>query len=87
MTRRSSTPAHAEAGSIAFGSVHHGAGNEHSSAADKISDTRKRAIASAAAFDKGFETYLMRQARLPPAGMTAFDPRLTPAWAGVKLPG
>ena len=87
MARRSSTPDHAEAGSIAFGSVHHGAGNEHSSAADKISDTRKRAVASAAAFDNGFEAYLIRQARLPPAGMTAFDPRLTPAWAGVKLPG
>ena len=29
---------------------------------------------------------LNRQARLPPAGATGFDPRLSPAWAGVKLP-
>lgn len=30
---------------------------------------------------------LDRQARLPPSGATGFDPRLTPAWAGLKLPG
>jgi hypothetical protein len=29
---------------------------------------------------------LNAQARLPPSGPTAFDPRLTPAWAGLKLP-
>ncbi len=28
-----------------------------------------------------------QQARLPPSGATGFDPRLTPAWSGVKLPG
>ena len=31
--------------------------------------------------------YFFRQSRLPPAGGTGFDPRLTPAWAGVKIPG
>jgi len=29
---------------------------------------------------------LDRQARLPPSGPTAFDPLLTPAWAGLKIP-
>jgi hypothetical protein len=32
------------------------------------------------------DDYFTRQARLPPAGGAAFDPRLTPAWAGVKIP-
>jgi hypothetical protein len=32
------------------------------------------------------EDYLNRQARLPPRGATGFDPRLSPAWAGLKLP-
>jgi len=36
--------------------------------------------------DHAIQDFFMRQARLPPAGGTAFDPRLTPAWAGVKLP-
>ncbi len=37
-------------------------------------------------FDRAIQDFFMRQARLPPAGGMAFDPRLTPAWAGVKLP-
>jgi len=32
-----------------------------------------------------FEDYVARQARLPPAGGGAFDPRLTPVWFGQKL--
>jgi hypothetical protein len=32
------------------------------------------------------EDLLSRQARLPPSGATAFDPRLTPAWPGLQLP-
>ncbi len=32
-----------------------------------------------------FEDYFARQARLPPAGGGAFDPRLTPVWFGQKL--
>jgi len=32
------------------------------------------------------EDLLTRQARLPPSGATAFDPRLTPAWPGLQLP-
>ncbi len=35
---------------------------------------------------RDLENLLARQARLPPRGMTGFDPRLTPAWAGLKLP-
>ena len=37
-------------------------------------------------FEHALDNYFNRQARLPPSGVTAFDPRLTPAWAGVKLP-
>ena len=32
------------------------------------------------------EDLLTRQARLPPSGATAFDPRVTPAWPGLQLP-
>lgn len=35
---------------------------------------------------RALDDYFNRQARLPPSGATAFDPRLTPAWAGLKLP-
>jgi hypothetical protein len=31
------------------------------------------------------DDYFSRQARLPPAGGGAFDPRLTPVWLGQKL--
>jgi hypothetical protein len=31
--------------------------------------------------------YFDQQARLPPSAGAAFDPRLTPAWSGLKLPG
>jgi hypothetical protein len=33
------------------------------------------------------EDLLNRQARLPPSCATAFDPRLSPAWPGLKMPG
>ncbi len=36
---------------------------------------------------QALRTYFFRQSRLPPAGGTGFDPRLTPSWAGVKIPG
>jgi hypothetical protein len=36
---------------------------------------------------QAMEDYFFRQSRLPPSGATAFDPGLTPAWAGMKLPG
>jgi hypothetical protein len=32
------------------------------------------------------DDYFLRQTRLPPSGATGFDPRLTPVWAGLKLP-
>jgi hypothetical protein len=32
------------------------------------------------------EELLGHQARLPPSGATAFDPRVTPAWPGLQLP-
>ncbi len=39
------------------------------------------------ALELALNDYFFRQSRLPPSGTTAFDPRLTPAWAGLKLPG
>jgi hypothetical protein len=36
-------------------------------------------------FARRLDDVLSRQARLPPSGATGFDPRLTPAWAGLKL--
>ncbi len=39
------------------------------------------------ALEQALNDYFSRQSRLPPSGTTAFDPRLTPAWAGLKLPG
>lgn len=35
---------------------------------------------------RAIETYFANQARLPPAEMTGFDPRLSPAWAGLQIP-
>jgi hypothetical protein len=39
------------------------------------------------ALERALSEVFRRQSRLPPAGVTAFDPRLTPAWPGLKLPG
>ncbi|MDD2705096.1 MAG: hypothetical protein PHU07_07170 [Acidocella sp.] len=51
--------------------------------------TSVRPMPEPAQFDIGqaLEEYFFQQSRMPPAGTTAFDPRLTPAWAGLKLPG
>jgi hypothetical protein len=37
--------------------------------------------------ERAMQDYFFQQSRRPPAGGAAFDPRLTPAWAGIKLPG
>lgn len=42
---------------------------------------------SAMRLDRAIDDYLARQSRLPPSGMTGFDPRLSPAWAGLQIPG
>lgn len=42
--------------------------------------------ASPFATKQALDDYFFRQTRLPPIGATAFDQRLTPAWAGLKLP-
>lgn len=39
------------------------------------------------AFERMITAFFDGQARLPPNGATGFDPRLSPAWAGMKLPG
>jgi hypothetical protein len=31
--------------------------------------------------------YIVRHARMPPSGMSGYDPRLTPAWAGLQISG
>lgn len=36
---------------------------------------------------QALRSYFFRQSRLPPSGGTGFDPRLTPLWAGIKIPG
>ena len=45
-----------------------------------------RGGASGTDFDDVLEEYFFRQSRLAPSGGTAFDPRLSPLWAGLKLP-
>ncbi len=37
-------------------------------------------------FSDALDDYFFRQSRLPPIRGTAFDPRLTPLWAGMKIP-
>ncbi len=55
--------------------------------------TPKQKIAQTGQFDTigrefgdALDDYFFRQSRLPPVRGTAFDPRLTPLWAGMKLP-
>ena len=36
--------------------------------------------------DRVLSDFFDRQSRLPPSGATGFDPRLSPAWPGLKLP-
>ncbi|MBU6419052.1 MAG: hypothetical protein KGQ79_04915 [Proteobacteria bacterium] len=43
--------------------------------------------ASGMDFGDALEEYFFRQSRLAPSGGAAFDPRLSPLWAGLKLPG
>ena len=38
-------------------------------------------------FARALESYFFRQSRLPPTGGAAFNPYLSPLWAGLKLPG
>ncbi|MDE1907496.1 MAG: hypothetical protein KGH75_13710 [Rhodospirillales bacterium] len=45
-----------------------------------------RGGALGADFDDVLEEYFFRHSRLAPSGGTAFDPRLSPLWAGLKLP-
>lgn len=47
-----------------------------------VQDPHKRV----ADMSRAINDYFVHQARLPPSGAMAFDPRLTPAWAGLKLP-
>ena len=36
---------------------------------------------------RAVENFFAEQVRLPPSGFGGFDPRLTPAWAGLQIPG
>jgi hypothetical protein len=38
-------------------------------------------------FTRALQNYCSRQSHLPPTGSTAFNPYLSPAWAGLKIPG
>ena len=66
------------------------AANPHpldNAAALTTAPTLREHEAPRADFEQALEGYFFRQSRLPPTGTTAFDPRLTPVWAGLKLPG
>lgn len=51
-----------------------------------VSDVESRSEISDQSISQALNEFFMHQARLPPSGGSAFDPRLTPVWAGVKLP-
>lgn len=36
---------------------------------------------------EALRAYFFRQSRMPPSSMTGFDPRVSPAWAGLQMPG
>lgn len=38
-------------------------------------------------FSDALDQYFSRQMRVPPSGMTGYDPRLSPSWAGLQIPG
>jgi len=57
------------------------AGAEAPAAARDSTVARQRDVAQA------LEGYFERQARLPPSSGAGFDPRLSPAWAGLQIPG
>jgi hypothetical protein len=48
-------------------------------------DDRMKFNATPAQVKDTLDQILMQQARRPPAGPTSFNPRLTPAWAGLKI--
>ncbi|WP_297369535.1 hypothetical protein [Acidocella sp.] len=39
------------------------------------------------AFEQALDEYFLRLSRMPPAAAAAFDPRLSPRWVGLNLPG
>jgi len=57
------------------------AGAEPPAAARDSAAARQRDVARA------LESYFERQARLPPSSGAGFDPMLSPAWAGLQIPG
>ncbi|WP_284258302.1 hypothetical protein [Acidocella aquatica] len=62
------------------------AGSSDIAAGYSPSGMRQDARESLVDISRAVNGYFMHQARLPPSGALAFDPRLTPAWAGLKLP-
>ena len=42
---------------------------------------------ASAHIERALEDYFFRQSRLPPVGAAAFNPLLSPVWAGLKIPG
>ena len=69
------------------GNLSRGAAREaDGGAAPGAAGVRKEGRGYQADVARAVKDYFAHQARLPPAGAVAFDPRLTPAWAGLKLP-
>jgi hypothetical protein len=68
----------------------HAASAPHSAAGEEKAGLEMPAIGSGRVpgpdFADALDDYFFRQSRLAPTGGTAFDPRLSPLWAGLKLP-
>ena len=45
-----------------------------------------QAVSRTQDFEDMLEAYFLRQSRLPPAGGTGVNPKLSPLWAGLKIP-
>jgi hypothetical protein len=50
-------------------------------------DAPTLARSASAHIERALEDYFFRQSRLPPVGGAAFNPLLSPVWAGLKIPG
>jgi hypothetical protein len=68
------------------GSVPREGGTSETEAVYSLGGMKNEVRESLVNISRTMNDYFAHQARLPPSGAMAFDPRLTPAWAGLKLP-
>jgi len=82
-----SMPARLEARAVEFGSKTKNNLDEAAATVEQdITQAPAFATAEVSRFGPAIEAFFLRQARLPPSGATGFDPKITPLWAGLKLP-